>query len=213
LIEGCLANKRKSQEGLFRQFYGFAMTIAFRYSRDEHDAADILSLAFVKLFKGLHSFGLAKGSLHAWIKRMVVNEGLDHIKSRNKFSENVEIETVPEPEVNNMVLEQLGADEIMNLIKRLPPATHAVFVMYAVEGYNHREIVVNGHTDNQDSTTVAPQVITPAQLKPDTFHQITSVVPPPAKQDSVQPKKSRGVKGITDNDYRIVPVNMDSTNP
>jgi RNA polymerase sigma-70 factor (ECF subfamily) len=28
----------------------------------------------------------------------------------------------------------------MNLVKRLPPATHAVFVLYAVEGYNHREI-------------------------------------------------------------------------
>jgi RNA polymerase sigma-70 factor (ECF subfamily) len=34
----------------------------------------------------------------------------------------------------------MGAEEIMNLIKRLPPATHAVFVLYAVEGYNHREI-------------------------------------------------------------------------
>lgn len=140
LIEGCLTNKRKAQEGLFRQFYGFAMTIAMRYSRDEHDAADILSLAFVKVFKSLHSFDPAKGSLHAWIKRIVVNEGLDHIKSRNRFSENVEIETVPEPEVNNTVLEQMGAEEIMNIIKRLPPATHAVFVMYAVEGYNHREI-------------------------------------------------------------------------
>jgi RNA polymerase sigma-70 factor (ECF subfamily) len=25
-------------------------------------------------------------------------------------------------------------------VQKLPPATHAVFVMYAVEGYNHREI-------------------------------------------------------------------------
>jgi RNA polymerase sigma-70 factor (ECF subfamily) len=34
----------------------------------------------------------------------------------------------------------MGADEIMELVKKLPPATHAVFVLYAVEGYNHREI-------------------------------------------------------------------------
>ena len=38
LIEGCLANNRRSQEALYRQFYGFAMTIALRYSRDEADA-------------------------------------------------------------------------------------------------------------------------------------------------------------------------------
>ena len=140
LLQGCLANKRKAQETLYRQFYGFAMSIALRYSRDEHDAADIMSNAFVKIFKSIHSYDSAKGSLHAWIKRIVVNEGLDHIKSRSRFSHNVELETVPEPPINNTVLEEMGAEEIMNLIKRLPPATHAVFVLYAIEGFNHREI-------------------------------------------------------------------------
>jgi RNA polymerase sigma-70 factor (ECF subfamily) len=140
LIKGCLANDRKAQKALYQQFYGFAMTIALRYSRDDMDAADILSHAFVKVFKSLHSYDASKGSLHAWIKRIIVNEGLDHIKARGRFSENVEIETVEEPAINNQVLEQMGAEEIMNLIKKLPPATHAVFIMYAVEGYNHREI-------------------------------------------------------------------------
>ena len=140
LIEGCLANNRKAQEGLYRQFYGFAMTIALRYSRDEHDAADIITNAFIKVFKSMKSFDSSKGSVHAWIKRIIVNEGLDHIKGRSRFSENVEVETVAEPEINNAALEQMGADEIMNLVKKLPPATHAVFILYAVEGYNHREI-------------------------------------------------------------------------
>jgi RNA polymerase sigma-70 factor (ECF subfamily) len=140
LLQGCLANKRKAQEMLYRQFYGFAMNIALRYSRDEHDAADIMSNAFVKIFKSIHSYDEAKGSLHAWVKRIVVNEGLDHIKSRSRFSHDVELETVPEPPINNTVLEEMGAEEIMNLIKRLPPATHAVFVLYAIEGFNHREV-------------------------------------------------------------------------
>ncbi len=140
LLEGCLHNNRKAQEGLYRQLYHFAMTIALRYSRDEHDAADILSHAFVKIFKSIRTFDPAKGSLHAWIKRIVINEGLDHIKSRTRFSENVEVETIAEPEINNAALEEMGADEIMKLIQKLPPATHAVFVMYAVEGFNHREI-------------------------------------------------------------------------
>jgi RNA polymerase sigma factor (sigma-70 family) len=140
LLEGSLSNKRKAQEGLFREFYGFAMTIALRYSRDEMDAADIVSHAFIKIFKSIHSYDSSRGSLHAWIRKIVVNEGLDHIKSRSRFSENVELETVPEPEVSSTAIEQMGAEEIMELIKKLPPATHAVFVLYAVEGYNHREI-------------------------------------------------------------------------
>lgn len=140
MIEGCIANDRKAQKLLYEHFYEFAMTIALRYSRDEMDAADIMSHAFVKVFKSIRTFDSSKGSLHAWIKRIVVNEGLDHIKSRNRFSENVELETVAEPGINNAVLEQMGAEEIMKLIQKLPPATHAVFVLYAVEGYNHREI-------------------------------------------------------------------------
>lgn len=140
MLAGSLANKRKAQEMLFRSFYGFAMNVALRYSRDEMDASDIVSHAFVKIFKSLHSFDSSKGSLHAWIKKIVVNEGLDHFKSRSRYSESLELETVPEPEMNNSVLEQMGADEIMELVKKLPPATHAVFIMYAVEGFNHREI-------------------------------------------------------------------------
>ena len=139
-IEGCLANNRKAQEGLYRHFYGFAMTVALRYARDEMDAADIMSHAFVKIFKSIHTFDSSKGSLHAWIKRIVINEGLDHIKSRGRFSEAVELESVTEPGINNAALDQLGAEEIMELVKKLPPATHAVFILYAVEGYNHREI-------------------------------------------------------------------------
>lgn len=140
LIQGCLVGDRKSQKLLYQQFYGFAMTIALRYSRDEMDAADIMSHAFVKIFRSIKSFDSNKGSLHAWIKRIVINEGLDHIKTRTRFSENVEIETVDEPAIKNEVLEQMGADEIMKLVQKLPPATHAVFVLYAVEGHTHREI-------------------------------------------------------------------------
>ena len=52
----------------------------------------------------------------------------------------MDVETIEAPEVNNAALEQMGSEEIMNIIKRLPPATHAVFILYAVEGYNHREV-------------------------------------------------------------------------
>lgn len=140
LIKGCLANDRKAQEGLYRMFYGFAMTIALRYSRDEMDAADIMSHAFLKIFKSMHSFSPDKGSLHAWIKRIVINEGLDHMNSRKKHIETIELETAEAPDISNTALESMSATEIMTMIRKLPPATHAVFVLYAIEGYNHREI-------------------------------------------------------------------------
>lgn len=140
IIDGCLANSRKAQELLYRQFYGFAMTVAMRYSRDEMDAADILSHAFVKVFKSIGQYDATKGSFHAWLKRIITNEGLDHMKARNRFESPQELEAAEEVPINHHVVEQMSAGDIMKLVQKLPPATHAVFVMYAVEGYNHREI-------------------------------------------------------------------------
>lgn len=70
----------------------------------------------------------------------MVNEGLDHIKARHKFITDVEINLVEEQSISNAVIERLNSQDIMTHIQKLPPATHAVFVLYAVEGYNHREI-------------------------------------------------------------------------
>jgi RNA polymerase sigma-70 factor (ECF subfamily) len=139
-IQGCLSNNRKAQELLYRLCYSFAAKIAMRYSRDDQDAADILSHAFVKVFKHIHQYDAAKGSFYAWLKRIVVNEGLDHIKSRNRFDSPTELDAAEEVPINHSVIEQMEAGEILQLVQKLPPTTHAVFVLYAVEGYNHREI-------------------------------------------------------------------------
>lgn len=119
--------------------YSFAMTVALRYSRDEHDAADIMSLAFVKLFKSIASFDETKGNFHGWVKRIIINEALDHIKQRARFS-TTELENAHEPLINNAIVEATDAAEIMHFIKQLPPATHAVFVLYAIDGFPHKEI-------------------------------------------------------------------------
>lgn len=112
-----------------------------QYSRDEQDAGDIMSHAFVKLFKSIASFDVTKGNFHGWVKRIIINEALDHIKQRNRFTTQ-ELDKAEEPYINNTTIEKTDAAEIMQFIKQLPPATHAVFVLYAIEGYTHKEISI-----------------------------------------------------------------------
>jgi RNA polymerase sigma factor (sigma-70 family) len=119
--------------------YPFAMRIAMPYCRDEMDAGDVLSHVFIKLFKSLSSFDVTKGSLHAWLKRIVINESLDHIKQRGRFGSK-ELQEADEPYISNSILEKMDADEIMQMVRQLPPATRAVFVLFAIEGYGHKEI-------------------------------------------------------------------------
>lgn len=115
------------------------MSIAMRYALDEQDAAAIVSQAFVKMFRSIHTYDSTKGSCHAWLKKILINEALDHIKQRSRFSTN-ELSEAAEAPVNNDIVEQTDAAAILDLIRRLPPATHAVFVLYAIEGYTHKEI-------------------------------------------------------------------------
>jgi RNA polymerase sigma factor (sigma-70 family) len=139
LIDGCLVNDRRAQEQLYRQLYEFAMQVAMRYSRDEMDAGDILSRAFLKMFKSMSSFDRAKGSLHAWVKRIIINEALDHIKQRSRFT-SIELEKAEEPSIDNAVIQQMDAAGLMQLVSQLPPATHAVFVLYVLDGHTHKQI-------------------------------------------------------------------------
>jgi hypothetical protein len=60
--------------------------------------------------------------------------------------------------------------------------------------------------------TDSVSVVTDNRLPvPDTLQQTTLQLPPPAVVDTARQKpKTRGVPGITDNDYRIVPAKKDS---
>lgn len=115
------------------------MAIAMRYAIDENEAADILSCAFTKMFRSIHTFDASRGNFHGWLKKILINESLDHIKQRNRFV-SLETETVEEPSINNGIIEKTDAAAILQLIRQLPRATHAVFVLYAIDGYSHKEI-------------------------------------------------------------------------
>ncbi|WP_073081100.1 RNA polymerase sigma factor [Chitinophaga jiangningensis] len=139
IITACRGGDRKAQEQLYRQLYAFGMAIAMRYATDEQEAADILGQSFVKMFRSLHTFDNTKGNFHGWLKKIVINEALDHIKQRSRFT-SLELESAEEPYVQNSVIEKNDAAAILQLVRQLPPATHAVFVLYAIDGYTHREI-------------------------------------------------------------------------
>jgi RNA polymerase sigma factor (sigma-70 family) len=139
MIDECKTGNRKAQELLFRQTYPFAIRVALRYSRDELDAGHILSHVFVKVFKSIGSYDAAKGEFYAWLKRIIINESLDHLRQRSR-AEVRELQEADEPYISNSIVEKFNFDDIMRLVRQLPPATHAVFVLFAIDGYGHKEI-------------------------------------------------------------------------
>ena len=61
IVEGCLQNKRRSQEALFQMFYGKMLAVCMRYISDQDTAQEVLQEGFIKIFDKLEVFDF-KGS-------------------------------------------------------------------------------------------------------------------------------------------------------
>jgi RNA polymerase sigma factor (sigma-70 family) len=140
LVDGCIVGNSKALELFYMQFYAFCMQIAQRYARDDDDANNIISGAFLKIFKNIKSFDEQKGNIYGWVKRIVINEAIDFTKARRKFSSYEEVNDELQQSVDNNMVQYLSAKDILQLIRKLPQATQSVFTLYVVEGFSHNEI-------------------------------------------------------------------------
>jgi RNA polymerase sigma-70 factor (ECF subfamily) len=139
IIEGCKKGNRKAQEQLYRDYYKAMIAICLRYTKNDEDAVEVLNNGFYKVFKNIRQYNAAKGGLYTWIRTIVINCCIDFISAKSTPAV-VELETAEEPHVLPEVLSNIKTDALLQFVKQLPPATQAVFNLYAIEGYSHKEV-------------------------------------------------------------------------
>ena len=138
LVKGCIENNRLYQEVLYRRFFPAMIGMCMRYTQNHDLAMEIVNSGFLKVFLKLHTFRF-EGSLEGWIRRLVYHSLADHFKKKSSNIHFLEIEQGEQPR-DNLVLDELYAEDILKSIDRLPDATRNVFILYALEGYKHHEI-------------------------------------------------------------------------
>lgn len=140
LINGCIDNDRKAQERLYKQFYVAMMSVCMRYTRNEDDAMEVLHNGFLKVYKNMHRFDSLKAGLYTWIRSIMIHSAIDFIRQNVKHNRQVEIDQATEPYIDSEAIEKLNAQELLHLVRKLPPATQTVFNLYIIEGFTHKEI-------------------------------------------------------------------------
>ncbi len=138
LILKCLECDRQAQKELVCHFAPSLLTVSKRYISGP-GAEDVLQEAFIKIFKHLDSFDVEKGSLEAWMKKIVVNTALNILRKKNVLKQHSEIDHHDVP-ISPEIYKSIDAEEIVRLIASLPTSYRTVFNLYAVEGYSHKEI-------------------------------------------------------------------------
>lgn len=140
LINGCIDNDRKAQERLYKQFYVAMMSVCMRYTHNEDDAMEVLHNGFLKVYKNMYRFDSLKAGLYTWIRSIMIHSAIDFIRQNVKHSRQVEIDQATEPYIDSEAIEKLNAQELLHLVRKLPPATQTVFNLYIIEGFTHKEI-------------------------------------------------------------------------
>lgn len=141
LIEGCQKGNRKAQELLYRQYYRVMVALCLRYTRNDADAVEVLNTGFLKVFRNIGRYDPAQAGLYAWIRTIMINSCLDFIKQKEKTIPSRELEQAADVHIPAEAVLKMKAEELLALVRELPPATQAVFNLYVLEGYGHKEIV------------------------------------------------------------------------
>lgn len=146
IIEGCLKNDRRAQQTLFELYYGKMLGVCMRYSIDRDTAEETLQEGFIKIFDKLEAFDY-KGSFEGWMRRIMANTAIDRIRKAKKDpqltdnDEDFKLGTEsPLEDEEDLNLLNIKAEIALEAIQQLSPAYQAVFNLYVMEEYTHKEI-------------------------------------------------------------------------
>ena len=145
LLKDCQNKDRRAQFQLYKRCFSLLMGVCMRYKKNRDEAAEMVNIGFMKILKNIDKYR-EEAPFGAWIKRIMINTIIDEFRKNRKVKEL--IETTDFADFNdseglvdyNTADQMFDAEQIEELIKRLPPMSQKVFNLFAIDGYSHKEI-------------------------------------------------------------------------
>jgi RNA polymerase sigma-70 factor (ECF subfamily) len=134
-LKGCKQNSQFHQKALYDAFSKQMFGVCLQYCKNKHQAEDALQEGWLKVFKYIKSLTLT-GLLVGWIRKIMVHTCLDiNRKNNNNLVEYNDAMGVMVSPSNNM-----DAKYLLSVINKLPEGYKQVFLLFAVEGWSHKQI-------------------------------------------------------------------------
>ncbi len=141
LVSGVLQSSSAHQTALYRQFSVPMFRVLLRYAKDRSEAEDMLQDGFVRVYRDMAQFR-GEGALGGWIRRIMVNTALSHLRKQRDFVKDVPDFNIFESKFHTEedFASNLDAQTLLAYLQRLPTGYRTVFNLYAIEGFSHEEI-------------------------------------------------------------------------
>ena len=125
----------------YKSHIGKMVGVCYRYVGDWQVAEDLAQDAFLKAMEKGSTFH-GWGSFEGWLKKIAVNEALMNLRSQPEMvemSDGITVEN-PLPEEPLEMEPAFSQEELLDAISKLPAMQRAVFNLYAVDQYSHKQI-------------------------------------------------------------------------
>jgi len=145
LLTDAASGDRRAQFQLYQRCYSILMGVCVRYRDSEEEAAAMLNEGFLKIVRNLENYR-REIPFEAWIRRIMINTLIDDFRKNRKVSELIEHRDFNDANDHAQLLTfnlaelAFEAEELVAMIKTLPPVSQKVFNLFAIDGYSHREI-------------------------------------------------------------------------
>lgn len=131
-----------AQKELYRMYSSKLFGACLRYASCYQEAEDYLQEGFIRIYKNMYQYK-DTGSFSGWLYRVMINVALEHIRKNKKRQHHADLEEAIHISMDTEdVYDNFGARDIMLMVQKLPEGYRAVFNLYVVEGYSHKEIGV-----------------------------------------------------------------------
>ncbi len=131
-----------AMRSLYERHIGYLTAVCSRYIVDEDDVKDVLQDSFVKVFTSINKFEYrGKGSVRAWLTKVVVNESLAFLKESSRIEwvrSDVELPEIADEDPPDVT--DISPETIQEMVQKLPKGYRTVFCLFVFEHKSHKEI-------------------------------------------------------------------------
>jgi len=139
LIVRAINNERIAQTELYNRFAPKMLSVCRYYTKDLQYAEDVMIRGFMKAFQNLKKFN-NMGSFEGWLRKIMTREAIDFLRAHKSLDFTDNLESLLPPPVLKSKNKEHTEEYLQRCIDQLPDGYRVVFVLYAIEGYSHKEI-------------------------------------------------------------------------
>ncbi|QAA80582.1 RNA polymerase sigma factor [Aequorivita sp. H23M31] len=139
----CKKDNRLAQAEIYDRYQRAMFNVSVRIVKDPDEAEDVMQESFITAFDKLESFK-GEAPFGAWLKRIVINKSLNHLKKSEKYA------MLSEKNLRNLADESYELDEedyskikaakVMESLAKLHTSYNRILTLHLIEGYDYEEL-------------------------------------------------------------------------